>query len=617
MKAMRNLRLQLLFSHLVLVLLMSVVLAGGVVAVFHLGRSIDRIMKDNYKSVIAAQDMKEALERQDSAATFYLAGQVDRARRQYEVFASRFEPAYNVESHNITERGEGQIAADIGARFGHYTADLKRLLYSDPPMPPHEARAFYFSTLEPEFEGLKQRAQDVLDMNQAAIQRADRRARTEARNISWFGACVALMVVALATFFALRMIRSAMAPLLTVSRQAEEIGAGHLNQRIELNRTDEIGALAAAFNNMTDRLRAARQLTDQRLHRAERLSDAAVDSLYDPVIVTDAGGIVLHLNRAAEGLFGTARRAIGAPIGRVAGDERIVRAVDRVIHQGRVSADEDESAMATLKVGHAERTYRVRVTPMSDDEGLLVGAVAVLDDVTHMRELDRLKTEFISVASHELRTPVTSLLLSVQLMQEGAVGELTPDQRVIVEAQRQDLDRLERMMRDLLDMTRLEAGVSLPRFELVRPSDLVKSATDSVAAQVEAQGLNLQASAPVALPEVRADRVQMSRVLVNLLSNAIRHTPPGGTILVSAVHEDEHVAFSVKDTGGGIPPEYLPHIFERFVQVPGATRGGAGLGLSIAQTIVKAHGGQISAQSTLGEGSVFTFTLPIAETERC
>ena len=164
---------------------------------------------------------------------------------------------------------------------------------------------------------------------------------------------------------------------------------------------------------------------------------------------------------------------------------------------------------------------------MHDDEGRLLGAVTVLEDVTHLRELDRLKTEFIGVASHELRTPVTSLLLSVQLLQEGAVGELTPDQKEVIAAQREDLERLERMMRDLLDITRLEAGVTPPRFEIVSAAELVTAAIESVDAQAQAKRIALVHEVASGLPSVRADRSQINRVLINLLNNAIRHTRAG------------------------------------------------------------------------------------------
>jgi NtrC-family two-component system sensor histidine kinase KinB len=610
---MRNLRTQLLVSHLTLVLLMVAVMVVAVVNFLRLGRSVDRILKDNYKSVIAAQNMKETLERQDSAATFFLAAQTEKARKQYEDNRRQFEGAYHIEATNITEPGEKQVADDIGRQFSSYQQKMEKLLNAAPPLTTENARTYYLGTLEPAFQRLKQRAQDVLDINQAAIVRADERAKAEARRASWIGIGMTAGAFILALFFALRMVGASLAPLRSLARQAEEIGAGHLNQRIELQRTDEIGALAGSFNDMTEKLRAAHRLAEERLHRAERMSDAALESLYDPVIVTDANGKVVHLNRAAEGLFGPESRAVGTPITQVAKDKRISEAVGRAIHQEHVSAAEDEAGLVSLQAGDTQRIYRLRATPMLDEEGAILGAAAVLEDVTHLRELDRLKTEFIGVASHELRTPVTSLMLSVQVMEEGAVGELTPEQKEVVAAQKEDLRRLERMMHDLLDITRLEAGVTPPRFEIASPKEIVEAAASSISSQAQAKGVTLKVLAVPPIPDARVDRAQIIRVLINLLNNAVRHTPEGGEVVLEAKAVKNGVTFFVRDTGSGIPAEYLPHIFERFVQVPGATRGGAGLGLSIARTIVKAHGGDILVESEPGQGSVFTFTLPVPD----
>ena len=166
-------------------------------------------------------------------------------------------------------------------------------------------------------------------------------------------------------------------------------------------------------------------------------------------------------------------------------------------------------------------------------------------------------------------------------------------------------------MRDLLEITRLEAGVTPPRFELLAARSLVKSAVEAVASQAEAKGLALTWETAEELPPVRADQAQITRVLINLINNAVRHTSQGGEVDVRAQQEGDLVRFQVRDTGVGIPKEYLGRIFERFAQVPGATRGGAGLGLSIAQSILKAHQGEIHVESEPGKGSVFSFTLPI------
>jgi PAS domain S-box-containing protein len=607
---MRSLRTQLLFSHLLLVLLMVVIMIGAVVNFFHLGRSIDHILLANYNSVIAAQDMKETLERQDSAATFFLAGQVQKARRQYQDNWPLFLDAYQREAHNITEPGEQGMADDIGVQFRAYHRAIERLLYAQPSMSTTQAREYYFTILEPAFRRIKQRAQDVLDLNQRAMVIADAQAKSEARRASYTSVGVTIGAFVFAILLLPRTVSAALTPLRSLARQAEEIGVGHLNQRIELQRDDEVGALAVSFNQMAEKLAVARRHEEERLHRAERMSDVALESLYDPVIVTDAAGRIVHLNCAAEGLFGPEESAMGRTVAQIARDNRIAEAVEHAIHQERVSAAEGEAGFVGLQVGEAQRTYRLRATPMREEQGNLLGAVVVLEDITHLRELDQLKTEFIGVASHELRTPVTSLLLSIQLLQEGAAGELTTEQKEIVAAQREDLERLERLMHDLLDITRLEAGVIPPHFELTSPRVLVDAAIQSVIAQAETRGVLLTGEVPEGIPAVRADRAQITRVLVNLLNNAIRHTPPKGSVMLVVGADAAGIRFTVRDTGSGIPRDYLPRIFERFVQVPGATRGGAGLGLSIVRTIVQAHGGDINVESELGKGSMFTITLP-------
>lgn len=609
----RSLRAQLLVSHLVLVLLMVVVMAGAIVNFFSLGRSIDRIFQNNYKSVIAAQNMKDALGRIDSSAAYVLAGQVQVARAQYETGRQQFDSAHAIVANNITEHGEEELAADMGRQFAQYRKAVEKLIYASPRMPLAQAGAYYFNTLAPEFVRLKARAQDVLDLNQAAIIRADVRARAEASAASWRSLAVTLAALLVAIVLAVRMIHAALDPVLTLARQAEEIGAGNLDQRIDAPRTDEIGTLADSFNRMAGKLKEARRAQEHQLHLAQRMSDAALASLYDPVIVTDSNGGIVHFNRAAEEIFGPEKQALGHPVSEVVPNREIVREVERAISEKETKRTESESDRVSIEVGGATRTYYPRATPMLDDDGTLLGAATVLEDVTYLSELDSMKNQFISVASHEMRTPVASLLLAAQLLEEGAAGELTPQQQDIVATQLDDLKRLDKLMKDLLDTNRLESGVTAPRFEAISAGKLIGAALEAIAKQAEAKGIMLTSDVPEEELGAKADRAQISRVLVNLLDNAVRHTPSGGQIKVSARLLDRRIEFAVEDTGAGIPPEYLPRIFERFVQVPGATGGGAGMGLSIAQTIVRAHGSQIEVASELGKGSRFTFTLPPAE----
>ncbi len=415
---------------------------------------------------------------------------------------------------------------------------------------------------------------------------------------------VTAMAVLVAVLLAIRLNRTAVARLSLLAERAETIAAGDFAVR-ETGRSDEIGALGAALEEMAGRLDEARAQNRRRVQKLEQMSDAALEHLYDPVVVLDGNANVVHLNRAAETIFGAIPEGAKIPVAEHIADRRLARALVQAT-QGRIESGEDDGALIALK----GRIYRLRANPMSAEDGGLLGSVAVLEDVTQMREVDRLKNEFIGVASHELRTPVASLLLGAQMLQEGALGELNGTQRQVVDMQLEDLGRLNKLMQDLLDVTKLESGSVRTNRTRVPVADLVRTTVEGLKSQAEAKGIALEDVGTDGSGEVFADRGQIGRVLTNLVSNAIRHTPKDGRIVVRALPGEDEVTFAVEDTGVGIPEGYLATIFERFVQVPGATQGGAGLGLSIAGNIVRAHGGRIRAESTLGQGSRFIFTLP-------
>jgi len=326
--------------------------------------------------------------------------------------------------------------------------------------------------------------------------------------------------------------------------------------------------------------------------------------------VTDAQGCVIKLNPAAEVIFGPEARHVGKPVAEMACDSRIATAVAEALRSQRPVAGEGAAAVLPLAIKGTERSFHLRTTPMRDEEGRLLGAVTLLGDITRWREVDRLKSEFIATASHELRTPLTSVQMGIHLLLEQAAGALTDMQRDILTTCREDCARLDKLMRDLLDLSRIEAGQNAPYLVPIRATTLVNTAVAAVRAQVESHECTLTVDVPSVLPTVRADRLHIERVIANLVSNAVRHTRRGGEITMTATARDGHVAISVADTGSGIPADYLPRIFDKFVQVPNAPAGGAGLGLAIAKHIVEAHGGQISVRSEMEHGTTFTFTLP-------
>ncbi len=606
---MRSLRVQLLLSHLVLVLLLAAVMSGAIQRLFFLSRSVRNVMQSDLSGEIAAERMGEALSDEQSSLRLCLLGHPDLARVGLDQGEQRFDRSLSDTVASVSAQNTQALAVDASRLHRQYHATVQQFLNMYQLKGRAAAEATYVSTVQPVEKALVAKIQSLLQANHNAIHNADAAVGADVNGAFITSVGVSVLALGLAIFLALRMVRMALTPLALLAKQAEVIGGGDLTRQIELNRSDEIGALADSFNSMASKLADLRKSEVRRLQRAERMSDAALESLYDPVVVTDARSRIVHLNSAAEGIFGPAPTSPRIPVEEHISDRRIVRAIQRAVQQEAVSAEEGETAMIPLHVEGTQRTYRLRASPMFTDDGLVLGSVTVLEDITHLREIDRIKNEFIGVASHELRTPVTSLLLSVQLLEEGAAGPLTDAQKQLIGAQHADLDRLERLMRELLDITRLEAGTMVPRLSLVPAADLVTAARDAAKADAINGGVELVIDPANSSSAVHADRSQVQRVLVNLVTNAVRHTGRGGSITLRATDVGDDVRFDVADTGVGIPEEYLAKIFDRFVQVPGATQGGAGLGLSIARTIVEAHGGTMSVVSEQGKGSTFSFTL--------
>ena len=616
-----SLRSKLLLGYLVFVAALIVLGGWSAWRLREMGGVSRRIISNNYDSVVAAQEMKESLERQDSAALFALLGARDKALGQLREHRARFDVNLHKAENNITEVGEPQaletLRRDRDSYYKAFDAFLAKVKATEssgqqsvPTGEEMSERSEYFTHLEPEFNRLRADCEHLLQLNQRAMLAKSAAAAGVAQLWFYRTLLIAGVLVAAGLWLAFFLSNRIVEPLRQLTATTARMAGGDLDARVTVNSRDEVGMLALEYNRMAERIRQLRSSDMGRLLVAQQTTEAAIDSLYDPVIVTDGDGCVTKLNPAAEEIFGSEKENTGKHVGEVSRAARIGSAVAEALESRRPVAGEGMSSVLPLAVDGSERAFRLRTTPMRDNGQHLLGAVTILEDITHLREIDRLKSEFIATASHELRTPLTSVQMGVHLLLEGALGELTDSQNEVLQACRQDCERLDKLMRDLLDLSRIETGESQPQLATVSARDLLDTAVKDLRAQVEAKGLHLRVDAPVTLPWVIVDRLQIERVVSNLVVNAIRHTKQG-EIKINAEQRDNYVAVSIQDTGSGIPSEYLPHIFDKFVQVPDAPTGGAGLGLTISKSIVEAHGGQISVQSQVGRGTTFTFTLPL------
>jgi signal transduction histidine kinase len=606
---LQTLRTRLLLG---IVPLLAITIGIGVWAVvmFHrLGGNIDVILRENYRSVLAAQNMKEALERMDSAVLFAIGGQEERAKEQFREHKAAFEKNLTIEAGNVTLPGEGDLVDALKALFGRYL-DLSDRYFSMDASDVEGRTSLYFSELEPTFQRIKDRADDVLNLNQRNMEEMDRRARAAAATSMRWMALTVFGAAALGTLIAVVLSRSILEPIRAVTYAAQAMARGEYDQVVPVPSRDELGQLADAFNTMARRIREFQQAGTARLLRAQKTAQATIDSFPDPVVVVDPEGSVERANPAARRLLGVVPVA-GTPASWQAPDGLRAKLSGVLRGESDYLPTSFENVLPVREDGQ-ERSLLPRILAIRDQSDGMLGAAVVLTDVTKFRLLDQLKSDMVSTVSHELKTPLTGVQMVVHLLLEEAVGPLNAKQVELLLAARQDSDRLLAMVNDLLDLTRIEQGRLSLRLGPEDPARLVRNAVERFGDEAKEAGIALEAEAPAALPRVSIDGDRLDHVFDNLIANALKYTPRGGRVVVSARPESDAVAFAVSDTGAGIAPEHLTKVFDRFYRVPGSRPGGAGLGLAIVREIVEAHGGRIDVESVLGSGTTFTFRLPLA-----
>jgi len=408
--------------------------------------------------------------------------------------------------------------------------------------------------------------------------------------------------------------RSFIMPAERLTERVKQIGAGNIDLKIDVLSDDEIGQLSREFNKMTERLRQYDEMNIDKILSEKRKSEAIVDSITDGLIMTDASSTVVHINRRVADLFGFEESAaIGRPAATTLPDERLLRLI-REATDG-VAAGSDQR-LSFLPIERDGKTYffRPKVTSLIDREGKLYGVLLLLQDITQFRELDRMKSDFIATVSHEFRTPVTSINMSVDILDQELLGPLTPKQKELITSAKEDCYRLTKLARELLQLSKLESGRIQLREEELILHDVVESSLHTLQIQFQEKNVRLTADVPAALPLLVADEQQISWVITNLVTNALKYTPAGGMVSVRGREDRDGVRIDVIDTGVGIAKEHRERIFDKFVQIKqssNATPGSVGLGLAIAREIVEMYGGRIWVESEVGKGSTFSVVLPV------
>jgi two-component system phosphate regulon sensor histidine kinase PhoR len=407
----------------------------------------------------------------------------------------------------------------------------------------------------------------------------------------------AVIAAVIAILLAFQMLRITTGPVKKLTQLSKKMAQGELDQEIQITSRDEVGELARAFNQMAARLKEMVALvTNERDMMATILSN-----IDDAIFMVDRDSKVTTMNQAAERISQTqTNKALGHTFIEVVRDHELNEVLQHCLSTGKQQT-------GAVEIKPQKQLLSVIATPLSGDSGCLVH----IRDLTELRRLEMIRQDFISNISHELRTPIASVKALAETLNEGAIEDPSVAKdflsRINVEA-----DKLAQMVQELGELSRIESGEAPLQKRHINIANAIEHAVDRLKAQSDRAGLNLDTNIPPTLPKVMVDEARVEQVLVNLIHNAIKFTPSGGRISISAKVRDNDILVSVADTGVGIPADDLPRIFERFYKADKSrSGGGTGLGLAIAKHIVEAHGGRIWAESVEGKGSTFNFTLPL------
>ncbi|HOX12435.1 MAG TPA: ATP-binding protein [Spirochaetales bacterium] len=607
-----TLRRKILAGYGLACLLLALVVAWAIANLVALGKATASILRENYRSILAADGMAGALDRLDSGALLVLAGDPDGGQARFREGEALFFSWLARAEDNITIEGEAELVRAIRSDFEAYRTAL---LASVEGGRKTEIRMWtaYRETLRPLYRKTREGCGRLRVLNENVMYAARDAAGLRARKAIWSTALVAASALVSALVFSLVFADRIARPLGRLMEASRRISGGDYTVEVPKDTGDELGRLAGEFNEMARRLSAYRETDVDRLIAEKNKSEAILSSIEDGLVVFDPEGRVTALNP-------TARRLLALEFAETATlrledvlpEDPARDYVRRTLESGTRPDVPEERRILRLPAGDGEAIHCLySVFAVRGRDRNLSGIVLLLRDVTRLKDLERLKEEFVMAASHELRTPLTSLGMSVELLRERAGPGLPDGDRELLATAHEEVQRMKALVSDLLDLSRMEAGRIEMEIESVSVRDMFERVESVFRNQAKMKDVRLRVLGPEGELRVRADPGKAAWVLTNLVSNALRYVEPGGHVDLFAQRIGPLAYLSVRDDGTGIPVESQARIFEKFTRIREGGTGGSGLGLAISKEIVRAHGGAIWVESPSGgRGSTFTFTLP-------
>ena len=507
----------------------------------------------------------------------------------------------------LDEGIEHERKTHLPSGFAQARADYERFLQTLNQSPNNSFNLSHDNELTARFNVLRN---GLIDEHRKALEKinsAQADARDRALVIATLLGLVGLAVLIIGFITAHGIARRFGAPIEALAKAADNIGKGNFEVVLPLSSATEMNLLTRRFGIMAEALRQHQATNIDELLAGQQRLQAVLDSIDDGLLMIDQQGRLEHLNPVAQRQLGWDETYLGQPLGQALRRPELDQQLLTVLRGGSLErAPEDLS----VDVEGETRLLTYSLTPVSQPKGPILGAVMVLHDVTEQRAFERVRSEFVLRASHELRTPVTGMHMAFGLFLERA--HFAPDSREtdLLTTVNEEMQRLMQLINDLLNFSRYQNGMQKLTLAPLDVEQMLEQARGRFAERAKAKEIELLIDFQAPLPRLHADQAQLERVLDNLLDNALRHTASGGQIRLQARRHGERVIISVEDNGEGIAYGQQGRIFEPFVQV-GRKKGGAGLGLALCKEIIQLHGGRIGVYSRPGQGTQFYMALPL------
>ncbi len=595
--------------RLILIFLFSTVTLFGVLGGYYVQRTSNSailMLRDNYTTINYIKEMSKAMNDMIWAITLEKSSSSYR-RQQLRKASDIFETYLNLQLGKVTEQQEQHLTAQLKQDYENFKEQLKELQFTN-EVPVN----VYMKQLN--IQGI---LQSVYEMNDNMIRLRTEEASKIADRVTKYMIIYGFLFFIVAAFAMLYLPQYIANPVQDMTESIKQIARKNYSQRLSINSTDEFGEMARSFNLMAEKLEEYENINVSQVLTEKKRTETIVSRMNEAIIGLDDQKTILFANPPALELTGLSEKSmIGSNAAKLSEGNTLLQNLLKEILNNEVRESRTFPAISLDKDGKRQYFNKdiLKIESLSEekDAPTNVGFVIILKNVTELKEHDLAKTNFMATLSHELKTPISAIDMSLNLLEDTRVGSLNEEQQELSETIRQNTVRLLKMVNEILDISRIETGKLQLDLENFTPGEVVDRALESVKTFIAEKRVEIVRKVESNLPALNIDIHKTTAVLVNFLTNAVRYTPEYEAIEVNVSQRNGSVEFTVLDSGPGISGEEQRKLFQPYRRAKGDKTKGTGLGLAISKEFVEAHGGRIWVESSQGGGSKFGFALPIA-----